>query len=59
MEHKDEIILDGTIGVMYDSDQLNFSYDPREKCKQKIIDDTFVPSNIIQDNNDDLSTYLG
>jgi hypothetical protein len=37
----DQLIIDGTIGVMYDGESLGFSYKPCDCCNRKLGGDRF------------------
>jgi len=36
-----QILVDGTIGLMYDGEELGFDYKPCEACKRKLGGDRF------------------
>ena len=37
----DQVLIDGTIGVMYDGEELGFSYKPCQCCNRKLGGDRF------------------
>lgn len=40
-EETDALLIDGTVGVMYDGEELGFSWRPCECCKRKLGGDRF------------------
>ena len=40
-QETDQVIIDGTIGVMYDGEELGFSYKPCQCCNRKLGGDRF------------------
>ena len=40
-QETDQVLIDGTIGVMYDGEELGFSYKPCQCCNRKLGGDRF------------------
>jgi hypothetical protein len=40
-QETEQVLIDGTIGVMYDGEELGFSYEPCQCCNRKLGGDRF------------------